>query len=225
MSKVWATIKQEYEQKFAGIAEYMNNSLPKDVDALKQGLSLYVQSGGIAADPNQNGPYMTIVDKSNTINNQKNSLLQLNKSLADEIKNYTKGADMDSLLQNNGALQTDIKKLKKEAAEATDNEKAAELRDHVLRSRDTSITKHQLFLLGRPLRSSFIPFLWTLSVLFIGVAVLLYTYFFPIPPALWPMVMMNMYATFSSPWAWGSLFGAACIVIFFLVLKVVGYFK
>jgi hypothetical protein len=59
-----------------------------------------------------------------------------------------------------------------------------------------------------------------LSVLFIGTGILLYTYFFPIPPELWPMTLASIYTTLSSPWIWGSLFGAAAIVIFFLVLKI-----
>jgi hypothetical protein len=225
MPSTWAAIKQESEQKFAGIANYMNNSLGKDLDALRQGLSLYVQSGGIASDASSNGPYTTILQKSTIINNQKNDLLELNKNLADSIKNYTKNADMDSVLLSNGRLQAEIKDLEKEAAEVVNDEKAAELRDQLLRSKDTAITKHQLFLLGRPLRPSFIPFLWALSVLFVGTGILLYTYFFPIPPELWPMTFAHMYETISSPWVLGTLFGSACIVIFFLVLKIVGYFK
>lgn len=225
MTATWATIKRDYEVKYQPIADYMNNSLGKDMDALRQALSMYVQSGGIAADPSSNGPYEAILARSNTINDKKNALLTLNKDLANQLANYSKTTDMDSLLMENGKLQAAIKPLEEKAANATNDEKAAELRDQILRSRDTAITKHQLFLLGRPLRPSFIPFLWALSVLFIGTGVLLYTYFFPIPPELWPMTLASIYTTLSSPWVWGSLFGAAAIVIFFLVLKIVGYFK
>jgi hypothetical protein len=225
MTATWASIKKDYEAKFEPIASYMNNSLGKDLDALRQGLSLYVQSGGISTDPSSNATYTSVLDRSNTINNHKNSLLTLNKDLANQLANYSKTADMDTLLIENGTLQADIKRLEVEAEKVTNDEKAAELRDQILRSRDTAITKHQLFLLGRPLRPSFIPFLWALSVLFIGTGILLYTYFFPIPPELWPMTLASIYTTLGSPWVWGSLFGAAAIVIFFLVLKIVGYFK
>ena len=225
MTATWATIKKDYEIKFQPIADYMNGSLGKDLDALRQALSMYIQSGGISTDPSANGPYDAILTRSNTINDKKTALLTLNKELASQLANYSKTADMDSLLIENGKLQAAIKPLEEKAANATNDEKAAELRDQILRSRDTAITKHQLFLLGRPLRPSFIPFLWALSVLFIGTGILLYTYFFPIPPELWPMTLASIYTTLSSPWVWGSLFGAAAIVIFFLVLKIVGYFK
>jgi hypothetical protein len=225
MATTWAAMKQENNNKFATIADYLNNSLPKDIDALSQGLSLYVQSGGIASDPASDGPYKTILEKSNIINTQKKALADLNKQVAKQINTYSATADMDTMLLENGKLQATIKNLEKEVAEASNDEKAAELRDQILRSRDTNITKHQLFLLGRPLRPSFIPFLWALSVLFIGTGILLYAYFFPIPPELWPMTIASIMQTLSSPWVWGSLFGSACIVIFFLVLKIVGYFK
>jgi len=225
MSKTWPDIKQEYKNRYSPLELYIGQPLNSDITTLRGALSQYVQNGGISSDPTTDPTYATILAKSNSINTKKQELLQLNSDLANEIKNFTKGNDMDSILLDNGTLQAHIKSLEKDAAEAKDDEKAAELRDQVLRSRDTAITKHQLFLLGRPLRPSFIPFLWALSALFVGTAILLYTYFFPIPPELWPMTIASIMTTLGNPWVWGSLFGAACIVIFFLVLKIVGYFR
>jgi hypothetical protein len=69
--------------------------------------------------------------------------------------------------------------LEGEINELSNDEKTAKLRVDLLRSRDTNITNHQVFLLGRPLRPASIPLLWALSVLFIGIAVLIFYMFNP----------------------------------------------
>lgn len=224
-SKPWPMLKEEYQKQYDSIAEYINKSLGNNIDTLRDALSQYVQHAGVATDPANDQIYNTILSTSKQINDNKTALLNLNSTLSQAIKDYTKTVDMDGALQENGKLQTAIKTLEKEMSEASEDEQSALVRDEVLRTRDTSVTRHQLFLLGRPLRPSFIPFLWALSVLFIGVSVLLITQFFPIPVEQWPYVMAYISRIFSDPWIWMSLFGSACIVIFFLVLKLIGFFK
>jgi hypothetical protein len=46
-------------------------------------------------------------------------------------------------------------------------------RDKLLRSRDTDVTPHQLFVLDRPIRKGLIPYLWVISVLFIGIGLVI----------------------------------------------------
>ena len=69
--------------------------------------------------------------------------------------------------------------LEGEINELSNDEKTAKLRIDLLRSRDSQVTNHQVFLLGRPLRPASIPLLWALSVLFIGIAVLIFYMFNP----------------------------------------------
>jgi hypothetical protein len=224
-SKPWPILKEEYQKQYDSIAEYINKSLANNIDTLRDALSQYVQHAGVATDPANDQIYNTILSTSKQINDNKTALLNLNSNLGQAIKDYTKTVDMDGALQENGKLQTAIKALEKELAEASEDEQSALVRDEVLRTRDTNITRHQLFLLGRPLRPSFIPFLWALSILFIGVSVLLITQFFPIPVEQWPYVMAYIGSIFSEPWIWMSLFGSVCIVMFFLILKLMGFFK
>jgi len=218
-------LKEEYQKQYDSIAEYINKRLGNNIDTLRDALSQYVQHAGVATDPANDQIYNTILSTSKEINDNKTALLNLNSTLSQAIKDYTKTVDMDGALQENGKLQTAIKTLEKELSEASEDEQSALVRDEVLRTRDTNVTRHQLFLLGRPLRPSFIPFLWALSILFIGVSVLLITQFFPIPVEQWPYVLAYIGRIFAEPWIWMSLLGSACIVIFFLVLKLIGFFK
>jgi len=72
-----------------------------------------------------------------------------------------------------------IKQLEGEINELSADEQTAKLRVELLRSRDVNVTNHQVFLLGRPLRPASIPLLWALSVLFIGIALLIFYMFNP----------------------------------------------
>jgi len=69
--------------------------------------------------------------------------------------------------------------LEGEINELSADEQTAKLRVELLRTRDVDVTNHQVFLLGRPLRPASIPLLWALSVLFIGIALLIFYMFNP----------------------------------------------
>lgn len=70
-------------------------------------------------------------------------------------------------------------RLEDEIRELSADEQTAKLRVELLRTKDVNLTNHQVFLLGRPLRPASIPLLWALSVLFIGIAVLVFYMFNP----------------------------------------------
>jgi hypothetical protein len=129
---------------------------------------------------------------------------------------------MDGLLQQNGQLQQKIAAAQKRYDEILQEAATADARNKNLRTSDTHITAHQVFLLGRPLRPASIPYLWALSVLFISISVLFLYYYSPITiPPLFIIIQMATDIIYS-PWLWASLFGIASIVILFLVLRLTG---
>ena len=228
----WPDKKADFQHRFETISQYMQNQLPQDLQQLAKSLANYVEKGGIAQDPTQDGDYKNIQTISARINQNKQAYSQLNQDIAKTIQTLGSDNDMGLLLMENGVLQQTLIALEKESDVVTQDEKAAIARDELLRGRDTQVTKHQLFLLGRPLRPASIPILWALSVLFIGVAIVLLQVLFPFSPEALGMsaeggsegIVVTLMAFLSNPWIWGSLFGAALIVILFLSLKIAGYF-
>ena len=89
--------------------------------------------------------------------------------------NYAKEAannsDLGGILSEIGKLQAEINKLEKVKAEVTVDVDSAIARDELLRSSEADISRHQLLLLGRPIRKGLIPYIWGLSILFIGIGV------------------------------------------------------
>jgi len=122
--------------------------------------------------------------------------------------------------QENYRLQNQLNKLTEQRNELLEDAEVAELRDTVLRSGNGAVSNHQVYLLGRPLRPATIPYLWALSVLFIGIATLIFYVFFPytIPPI--DIILFDLYLLFSSPWVWSILFALASVVILFLSLRI-----
>jgi hypothetical protein len=102
-------------------------------------------------------------------------------------------------------------------------------RDKLLRSRETDVTSHQLFILDRPVRRGLIPYLWVVSILFIGVGLVIFK--MSAPTIIAPVVAngspstMNMVIEFiTNKVVLGSLLTTAIIVIIFLALKIAGVF-
>lgn len=86
--------------------------------------------------------------------------------LTQKLKDTTKTLDISAMLGKSGQLQQEIMNLEtelKQAKEDADNQIA---RDSVLRSGETAVSKHQIFLLGRPIRQASIPYLWAIAALF-----------------------------------------------------------
>jgi hypothetical protein len=106
---------------------------------------------------------------------------------------------------------------------------SAVARDELLRSRDTNVTRHQLFILDRPIRKSLVPYLWVLSVLFIGVGLVIFRMSAPSlglgGPTNGSVSFEMMILEFiSNKIVLSSLLISAIIVIIFLSLKIAGVF-
>ena len=177
----WPDEKAKFQDEFEKLMQYAQNGMPADIQSLTTAMAGYVEAGGISNDPSQDGNYNTIISTSQRLRKNKAALLSLNQNVVDTISNLTSNNDMTSLLTENGNLQQTIQNLDKVKKDLEEDAQSAQLRDELLRTRNTNVTKHQLFLLGRPLRPASVPYLWALSVLFIGIGLLLFSVTFPMP--------------------------------------------
>lgn len=227
----WADKKKDFERRYNALhADIFENSprhrggsFIEDMEITKQMvLQGYIARAGLSQDISDNTSIYFLNTIDNQIKQKKDAFLQLNKDIETAILNISKNYDSGSLLKDNGNLQQDIIRLEKEKVEANNDAATANLRDNLLKERDTAITKHQLFFLNRPVKSSAIPFLWGLSILFAAVAIIVFKQLFPNIG-----VSTEYYSPFSifmDPRIWMILTIAAVIVIVFLVLKIVGVF-
>jgi len=100
------------------------------------------------------------------------------------------------------------------------DQRAAVIRDQALRSGNGAVTNHQIYLLGRPLRPASIPYLWALTVLFTGFALLIFYTFYPYTMPDIEIILFDLYLLFSDPFTWAILFSIASVVILFLSLRI-----
>ena len=122
---------------------------------------------------------------------------------------------MNSIMNLSDNLEGNINQL-------ADDEKTARLRVELLRSKDATITNHQVFLLGRPLRPASIPFLWALSVLFIGIAVLIFYMFNPFELTPSNEIIFKAYLFIRNPIFIGAALVTSTLAIILSVLFKVG---
>ena len=133
---------------------------------------------------------------------------------------------MSGLLTENGELQKQINRLEKIQEEIKIDVESSITRDKLLRSRDTDVTRHQLFILDRPIRKGLIPYLWIISVLFIGIGLVIFKMSMPsLETDVGGGSILYMTMEFvTNKIVLGSLLMSALIVILFLSLKVAGVF-
>jgi hypothetical protein len=109
----------------------------------------------------------------------KDQYVKLHDDIAKTLECNVQNSDLSGNLTQTGNLQTHIKKLEKRKKELQVEVDTALARDELLRSRDVKMPTHQLFLLDRPVRKGMIPYLWVISVFFIGIGLVLYKTMLP----------------------------------------------
>ena len=147
------------------------------------------------------------------LSNELSIVNQMNGTLINTCTNISEPQQVITKLNN--STESDINEL-------SDDEKTAKLRVELLRSKDTAITNHQVFLLGRPLRPASIPFLWALSVLFIGIAVLIFYMFNPFDLTPSNAILFQIYLFLRNPLFIGAALTVITIAIILATLYKVG---
>ena len=115
----------------------------------------------------------------NNVSTIKDQYVTLHRDIKRTLECNTKNSDLSGGLTQMGSLQAHIKKLEKRKKELQVEVDTALARDELLRSREVKGTTHQLFLLDRPVRKGMIPYLWVISVFFIGIGLFLYKTMLP----------------------------------------------
>ena len=118
------------------------------------------------------------------------------------------------------AVQVELESLQQTVEDYKKDQQTAIVRDKVLRSGNGAVTNHQIYLLGRPLRPASIPFLWALSTLFIGFALLIFYTYYPYTTPPLDVLLFDLYLLFTDPFTWAILFSLASVVILFLSLRI-----
>jgi hypothetical protein len=153
---------------------------------------------------------------------------KINGVLSTELANQP----TSDLLSKTGQLQQQIQRLHKIKKDIKVDVESAVARDEVLRSRDTKLNSHKLFLLNRPVRKGVIPYLWVLSILFIGISLVLFRMMLPestfstfsngLGSSMSISLMISEF--FENKTVLISIIVALCILSLFLGLRLTGIF-
>ena len=164
---------------------------------------------------------------SNKLEQQQNACALLNQYVDTPYKNIitslTGTVDViptEIVTQQIQAVQVELENLQQTVKDYKKDQQTAIVRDKVLRSGNGAVTNHQIYLLGRPLRPASIPFLWALSTLFIGFALLIFYTYYPYTTPPLDVLLFDLYLLFTDPFTWAILFSLASVVILFLSLRI-----
>jgi hypothetical protein len=222
----WIEERAKFQNRFDTLSQENTQAL---ITELNKATGNYIARGGISQDPNNNPDYNTILKLTEKVEHIKKRYSKLNDDILKFLSTSAKNNDLSGLLTENGELQKHIQRLEKVKDDIKIDVDSAIARDEILRTRNTNVSKHQLFLMDRPVRRGIIPYLWVLSVLFIGVGLVIFKMAAPTLGIVasnasttpFPSLIMEF---FMNKMVLGSLLISAMIVILFLSLKIAGVF-
>ena len=171
-----------------------------------------------------------------TLTNLNNECKMIQHNISAYLTQQAQNYQLSDKLEQTGALQTQIQRLHEENDKMKTDVETAIARDELLRSREHTGNNHTLYLLDRPVRGGMVPYLWVISVLFVGIGVLCFYWLTPMillpatgnvgiqgPSGVGSIIGM-LTDVFYNRLTWMALFGAASLVILVLSLKVAGVF-
>lgn len=167
----WVEKRAEFQNRFDKLSQTPVDSL---LTELNKSIGTFVARGGLSQTPTENPQYQQIQTQSNQVESLKAGYASLHADITNFLTTAAKENDLKGKLAENGELQKDIQRMETLQKEMKVDVDSAVARDNLLRTRNTNVTRHQLFLLDRPIRRNAIPYLWVLSVLFVGLGVILF---------------------------------------------------
>jgi hypothetical protein len=223
--------RAQFKSRFDALASEEN--IDDLIAKLNVATGRYVSSAGLTQNQNAttNPDYVEIVRLANKAEDVKQKYITLNNEILLYLTQESTDNNMPRLLQEMGRLQTDLTDLHRVKKEMKTDVESAIARDELLRNRETILNEHQLFILDRPVRRNMIPYLWVLSIVFVGIGLVLLRWLKPElgiseneARALSQSFMDMLSYYFTNNATWLGIIGACMIVILVLGLKVGGVF-
>lgn len=220
----WINAKKAFQTRYNTLSDYRQNTLQNDLSFIQGNMSAYVNmAGNTYAPPNDDNVYNKAKSRFDIVNAKLNEFSTLNKDITNKLQEISAQNDTGQLLSQNGSLLQDIKQLETKVEEYKGDAESAQLRDELVKDRNTAVNRHQLFFLNKPLSKSSIPFLWGLSILFVGIGVLIFKQMFPLSLTATPGTF-NIIQYLLDPRVLIALVVASLIVVIFLTMKILGVF-
>jgi len=220
----WIEKRAEFQNRFDTLSQTPVDPL---LTELNKSIGTFVARGGLSETPTNNPQYQQIQTQTNQVERLKANYAALHADITNYLTDAAKENDLKGKLAENGELQKEIQRMETLQREMKVDVDSAVARDDLLRTRNTTITRHQLFLLDRPIRRGIIPYLWVLSLLFVCAGFIVFRV---TAPTFFTQTVMTNAGTVAAPFVLYDfmtsstvlipLFVSALIVILFLSLKV-----
>ena len=229
----WSEERKKFVEKKNKL-DAQQTTLNQTIQQLNKQVADFIQRGGLSQDPASNPQYTSILQSLNRIENTKTQYNEINQQILKYLKDNSTTTKWEEKLKQNGEMQQEIIQLERIQKEMKVDVDSALARDELLRTKDTRVSRQDLFLFNRPVSRSLVPYLWALSVVFIAVGLFVFKISFPVSMNIqntsMGMPMTSTFITLLSEYFYNnmiliSVVICALIVIIFLSLTVAGVFK
>ena len=168
----WQEKKSELMNTHNELSTYFQNEYHSDENAFTSSMKAYIQKGGIYKDSASSGDAQNALKIFNKISGKLQGFETLNENAMKTIRQLSEKYDTGKLFKENSDLQNHIEILEKKKSISLNNLKLAKERNMSFKNNRSDITSHKLFLLKAPVPESYIPYMWSTSIIFLGFGLL-----------------------------------------------------
>ena len=166
----WVQQRAQFQKRFDDLSQEDIQGL---IQKLNTALANYM-ANETNTEQDNNPSYTALLRLTDKAESIKQRYMKLQDDIVKYINTTSKDIDLPGILTENGELQKQINRLEKIQRELRVDVDSSIARDQLLRSRDTDVSRHKLFIMDRPVRKGFIPYLWVFSILFVGIGLIIF---------------------------------------------------
>jgi hypothetical protein len=166
----WVQQRAQFQKRFDDLSQEDIQGL---IQKLNTALANYM-ANETNTEQDNNPSYTALLRLTDKAESIKQRYMKLQDDIVKYINTTSKDIDLPGILTENGELQKQINRLEKIQHELRVDVDSSIARDQLLRSRDTDVSRHKLFIMDRPVRKGFIPYLWVFSILFVGIGLIIF---------------------------------------------------
>ena len=217
----WTAQRKIFQDKFDALN---TTDLSGTITQLNTSLGTYVMHGGVNTN-SPNSDYTAVTSQLQKVKDLKAKYSALNNDIMNYLAEKTTQPQLLTVLEENGAMQNQIQRLRKLNDEIKVDVDTAIARDQLLRSKNTESSSHTLFLLDHPVRKERLPLLWAISIIFLGIGLYIVGMLSPVFQFDYMSVYYYSTSLLSSSMVLFPLTIVLVCIIIFLALKIAGVFN
>lgn len=173
----WQPKKEEFNKRHEKLSQYFQNEYHSDNEIFSDAMKTFIKKGGVYQDLTNasNNDAQQTIKTFKKIAGKLHGFETLNTNIMRSIRELSERYDSGRLFKENIDLHNKITQLEKKRHISINNLNLSKERNNNFKNNRSDVTAHKLFLLKAPVPKSYIPYMWSISIVFLAFGIMTLT--------------------------------------------------